>query len=81
LWLDSWARLASPPIRYEHYPDPDIIDFDKLLNQLVGQVDRVEKYPLLGFTDKDEVPDEVISAKSRLVQLGYVKHLVQPSSA
>jgi len=80
-WPSCDFLVTSPPIEYEHYPHPEIIDFDKLLNELVGQVDRVEKYPLLGFTDRDEVPDEVGAAKSRLVALGYVKHLVQLSSA
>ena len=80
-WPSCDFLMTSPPIQYEHYPDPAIIDFDKLLHELVGQVDRVEKYPLLGFTDRDEVPDEVIAAKTRLVALGYAKHLVQPSPA
>jgi uncharacterized SAM-binding protein YcdF (DUF218 family) len=76
-WPSCDFILASPPIQYERYPDPNIIDFDKLINELVGQVDRVEKYPSLGFTEKDEVPDHVLRAKSRLVELGYVRHLVR----
>lgn len=79
-WRNCDFLMASPPIEYEHYPDPEIIDFAKLLSELVGQVDRVEKYPLLGFTERDEIPDEVRATKSRLVALGYVKHLVQLSS-
>ena len=77
-WSSCDFLLTSPPITYERYPDPEIIDFDKLINELVGQVDRVEKYPSLGFTEKDEIPDEVLRAKSHLVELGYVRHLVQP---
>lgn len=75
-WPDCDFLLTSPPIQYEHYPHPGVIETDKLINELVGQVDRVEKYPALGFTERDELPERVLQAKSRLVELGYVKHLV-----
>lgn len=78
-WPNCDFLLASPPIAYESYPHPDIIDFDKLINELVGQVDRVEKYPALGFTEASEVPEPVLLAKGRLVELGFTHHLV-PSS-
>ncbi len=79
-WRDCDFLMTSPPIQYESYPHPDIIDFDKLINELVGQVDRVEKYPSLGFTERAEVPENVLLAKRRLVELGFVHHLVPPSA-
>jgi len=78
-WPGCDFLMSSPPIRYEDYPHPRIIDFDKLINELVGQVDRVEKYPSLGFTEKDQVPEEVLRAKKSLIELGYARHLVPPS--
>ena len=68
--------MSSPPIPYEGYAQPDIIGFDKLINELVGQVDRGERYPVLGFTEKTKVPDKVIAAKRRLVELGFANHLI-----
>jgi uncharacterized SAM-binding protein YcdF (DUF218 family) len=76
-WPECDFLLASPSIAYEQYSVPDIIGFDKLINELVGQIDRVEKYPALGFTEMAEVPQKVLCAKSRLIELGYVHHLVQ----
>jgi uncharacterized SAM-binding protein YcdF (DUF218 family) len=75
-WSGCDFLLNSPPIPYEAYARPDIIGFDKLVNELVGQVDRVERYPDLGFTEKTKVPEEVISAKRQLVELGFAKHLI-----
>jgi uncharacterized SAM-binding protein YcdF (DUF218 family) len=75
-WVDCDFLMTSPPISYANYPQPDIIDFDKLLNELVGQVDRLEKYPSLGFTEWTKVPEEVLRAKARLVELGFVNHVV-----
>jgi hypothetical protein len=58
-----------------------VIEFEKLINEIVGQVDRVEKYPILGFTAKEDVPEEVLRAKRRLVELGFANHLVPPVRA
>src|SRR5262249_1267575 len=78
-WPDSDFILSSPPISYERYPQPDIIDSSKLLNELVGQVDRVEKYSAMGFTARVVVPPDVVEAKQRLMELGFVEHLVPAS--
>jgi uncharacterized SAM-binding protein YcdF (DUF218 family) len=75
-WPGCDFLLSSPPIPYEAYAQPDIIGFDKLVNELVGQVDRVERYPQLGFTEKTKVPEEVIAAKRQLVELGFANHLI-----
>jgi uncharacterized SAM-binding protein YcdF (DUF218 family) len=75
-WPDCDFLLSSPPIPYDVYAQPDIICFDKLVNELVGQVDRIERYPELGFTEKAKVPEQVIAAKRQLVELGFAKHLV-----
>ncbi len=45
---------------------------------LVGQVDRIEKYPALGFTASTDVPQEVLTAKNRLVECGFTQLLVTP---
>jgi uncharacterized SAM-binding protein YcdF (DUF218 family) len=75
-WPDCDFLLSSPPIPYEGYAQPDIIGFDKLVNELVGQVDRIERYPELGFTEKTTVPGQVTAAKRQLVELGFTKHLI-----
>jgi len=80
-WPDCDFVLSSPPIPYERYAQVDIIDRTKLINELVGQVDRVEKYSQMGFTDRVEVPTDVIKAKRQLMELGFVKHLVSESCA
>lgn len=76
-WAACDFLLSSPPIPYEAYPQPGIIDFDKLVNELVGQVDRIERYPELGFTEKTQVPEEVIEAKRQLAELGFTDHLLR----
>jgi uncharacterized SAM-binding protein YcdF (DUF218 family) len=75
-WPSCDFLLSSPPIPYEGYAQPDIIGFDKLVNELVGQVDRIERYPEFGFTVRAEVPEEVSAAKGQLIELGFTSHLL-----
>jgi len=75
-WPSCAFLLASPPIPFEHYPNKDVIDVDKLIHVLVGQVDRIQRYPELGFTESVPVPNEVLTAKDRLVELGFTGLLV-----
>ena|SRR5258708_3297740 len=79
-WPGCDFLLSSPPIPYAEYAQPDIIGFERLVNELVGQVDRVEGYPELGFTEKTQVPEEVIAAKRQLIELGFANHLVSEPS-
>jgi uncharacterized SAM-binding protein YcdF (DUF218 family) len=78
-WPDCDFIVSSPPISYERYPETDIIDASRLINELVGQVDRVEKYSAMGFTERVIVPPDVVEAKQRLMELGFVEHLVPAS--
>ena len=75
-WPSCDFLLSSPPIPYEQYANADIIDFERLVNELVGQVDRIERYPDLGFTEKTKVPEVVIAAKRQLLELGFANHLI-----
>lgn len=75
-WPDCEFILASPAVGYDQYMSSDTVDFDRLLNVLVGQVDRIERYPALGFTVAAEIPQDVLDAKRQLIELGFGHHLV-----
>jgi uncharacterized SAM-binding protein YcdF (DUF218 family) len=77
-WPGCEFQLASPPIPFERYPREDVIELGNLIHALVGQVDRIERYPALGFTDSVAVPDEVLTTKRRLVERGFTRLLVTP---
>jgi uncharacterized SAM-binding protein YcdF (DUF218 family) len=75
-WVECDFVLSSPPISYGAYAQAGIIEADKLLKELVGQVDRIERYPTKGFTVPVDVPTDVARAKARLIELGFADHLV-----
>jgi uncharacterized SAM-binding protein YcdF (DUF218 family) len=80
-WPDCDFLMSSPPISYERYAEPQIIGLEKLLHEMVGQVDRIERYPELGFTERTNVPEKVLRAKRQLVEGGFGDHLIAESSA
>lgn len=76
VWPDKNFIVTSPPISFENYPN-DEISKDKVINIMVGDLQRIKLYPGRGFQIFQEIPPNVWSAYEKLVELGYTKHLVK----
>lgn len=50
---------------------------DQILPEMVGDLDRILKYPALGFMAPETVPDAVLSAFEDLKGMGYTGHLIK----
>lgn len=68
-------QLASPEIDLEHYPSKDVPK-ERLINNLVGDTQRIIVYPQRGFTIPQPMPEEVEQAMYQLINLGYDQQLV-----
>jgi hypothetical protein len=79
--IEDKSQNSVENVTFKRYARADIIDPTKLINELVGQVDRIEKYPSMGFTEPVKVPPDIIAAKHELIDLGFVQHLVPESRA
>jgi uncharacterized SAM-binding protein YcdF (DUF218 family) len=75
-WPSCAFVMSSPPIPYDEYPDPSVISAHGLLDTMVGQIDRIEKYAGRGFTVPVVIPYEVAQAKAELIELGFTYHLI-----
>jgi len=49
-------------------PQVDSATFRKELEELVGEVSRLEKYPELGFFEKQNIPDSIFASKKIIEQ-------------
>ena len=49
-----------------------------LINEMVGDIDRIKKYPSLGFQVEHELPKSVTDAADHLTAAGFDQH---PSAA
>ena len=75
-WPEKNMVVASPPIPFSDYPN-ELLSRDKVINIMVGDLQRIKFYPSLGFQIAQEIPAEVWQAYERLVELGYNQHLMK----
>ncbi|MGI5826485.1 MAG: YdcF family protein, partial [Patescibacteria group bacterium] len=66
----------GPQISYEEYPN-EAFTKDFLINNMVGDIQRIKEYPAKGFQIPQEIPDEVWAAFEELVRRGFTKLLIQ----
>jgi uncharacterized SAM-binding protein YcdF (DUF218 family) len=73
-WPDKELIVTSPQISFEDYPTKEI-SLERVINIMVGDLQRIRIYPEKGFQIAQEIPDDVWSAYERLVQQGFTQHL------
>ena len=73
-WPDKNLIVTSPQISFEDYPTEEI-PLEKVINIMVGDLQRIRIYPDKGFQIPQDIPDEVWAAYQRLVARGFNKHL------
>ena len=76
IWPEKEFIVTSPQISFQSYPN-DEISKDKVINIMVGDLQRIKQYPEKGFQIYQEIPDDVLSAYQKLVELGYTSHLIK----
>jgi uncharacterized SAM-binding protein YcdF (DUF218 family) len=73
-WPDKELIVTSPQIAFEDYPTEEI-PMDRVINIMVGDLQRIRIYPEKGFQVPQEIPDAVWAAYEKLVGWGFTKHL------
>ncbi len=75
-WPDKELLVTSPQISLDNYPTEDI-PVEKVINIMIGDLQRIKLYPAKGFQVFQEIPDEVWNAYEQLIKAGFNKHLVK----
>ena len=70
------AILTSPEISFSEYPNENF-EKEKLISNIVGDMQRIKVYPKMGFQSKQEIPDQVWEAYEKLVALGFDEHIIK----
>ncbi len=73
-WPDKDLIVTSPQIALEDYPN-DEIPMERVINIMVGDLQRIRIYPEKGFQIPMDIPGDVWAAYQRLVAAGFNKHL------
>jgi uncharacterized SAM-binding protein YcdF (DUF218 family) len=75
-WPDKDILVTSPQISFEKYPTEEI-PLERVISIMVGDLQRIIDYPAKGFQIYQEVPDHVLHAYEKLIQLGFDSHLAK----
>ncbi|WP_207513576.1 YdcF family protein [Longitalea luteola] len=75
-WPHKKLIVTSPLLSFEEYPTNDI-SVEKLINMMVGDLQRIKLYPEKGFQIYQEIPDDVWGACEELVAMGFDKQLIK----
>ena len=75
-WPDKKLSVTSPPLSFQDYPNEEI-PMERVIHNMIGDLQRIKHYPALGFQVEQTIPDEVWSAYERVVSLGFDAHLMK----
>jgi uncharacterized SAM-binding protein YcdF (DUF218 family) len=73
-WPGQSLVVTSPQISFDDYPTKDI-PLERLIDLMVGDLQRIKIYPEKGFQIPQEIPGDVWQAYERLVELGFTGYL------
>lgn len=75
-WPGKDFSVTSPQISFEDYPSQEI-PVERVINIMVGDLQRIIEYPAKGFQIPQEVPEAVMDAFHVLIRSGFDKHLIR----
>lgn len=75
-WPDKKLIVTSPQISFEDYPTEEI-PLERVINIMVGDLQRIKYYPEKGFQVFQEIPEDVWQAYEQLVAAGFDRHLMR----
>lgn len=75
-WPDKDLIVTSPQISFTDYPNEEI-PLERVINIMVGDLQRIKEYPAKGFQVYQEIQAHVLSAYKELVDLGFNQHLIK----
>lgn len=75
-WPGKTVYVTSPQISFEDYPTAEA-PVEKVINIMVGDLQRIRIYAEKGFQIHQDIPGEVWNAYERLVALGFDRQLVK----
>jgi uncharacterized SAM-binding protein YcdF (DUF218 family) len=76
IWPEKDFIVTSPQISFTDYSN-DKISKEKVINIMVGDLQRIKIYPKLGFQIFQEIPDNVWRAYEKLVEYGFNANLIR----
>ena len=75
-WPKIKAVVTSPPIPFDEYCNDDFLK-DKVINIMLGDLQRIRIYAKMDFQKPQRIPRQVWQAYKELIKLNYNQHLLK----
>jgi uncharacterized SAM-binding protein YcdF (DUF218 family) len=74
-WPEITAYVSCPPLSFPQQVS-NVVGILGVINEMVGDIERVQKYPALGYQASHELPEPIIQAWHYLIDQGFTDHLM-----
>jgi len=78
-WPGIARFITCPDLEFPRDVSP-VIGLLGIISEMVGDIERIQRYPALGFQVPHELPQEVLDAWECLLQQGFSHHLMPKAS-
>ncbi|MGZ8558136.1 MAG: YdcF family protein [Chitinophagaceae bacterium] len=75
-WPEKNLVVTSPQIPFDEYAT-DEIPMEKVINIMIGDLQRIKLYPAKGFQIYQPIPVHILETYQRLVSFGFDQHLLK----
>ncbi len=69
------SYVSCPSIEFP-YQMSNVIGILGVINEMVGDIERIQKYPELGFQVEHELPENILQGWNYLITQGFTEHLM-----
>ena len=74
-WPGIQPYFSSPEIRFPEEVS-NIVGVLGVINEMVGDIERIQKYPDMGFQVHHELPETIIESWKYLISQGFIEHMM-----
>jgi uncharacterized SAM-binding protein YcdF (DUF218 family) len=73
-WPEIEGHISSPSLKFLEDVS-NVIGILGVIHEMCGDVQRIQKYPELGYQARHELPRNIVAAWHELVEAGFTHHL------
>jgi uncharacterized SAM-binding protein YcdF (DUF218 family) len=78
-WPGIARFVTCPDLQFPRDVSP-VIGLLGIISEMVGDIERIQRYPALGYQVPHELPQEVLDAWAYLIRQGFTHHLMPQAS-
>lgn len=74
-WPEISSHVSCPSLSFPQQVS-NVVGMLGVINEMVGDIERIQKYPALGYQAPHELPEHIIQAWHYLIEQGFTDHLM-----